>query len=233
MNEQAPLILMVEDDEELARLNERFLKRQGYDVIVANTVVEAKSNFLKVIPDLFVIDVELPDGDGFTLCEEFRRSADVPVLFLTGRTDVGDKVKGFGSGGDYYLTKPFDRNELLAVVKSLIRREEQTRKKVSEVSVIERGPLVLKLHESKAYVNGRDAELTPKEFAVLLVLVQNESKEISYNAIYESVWGVDMGSDSSSLRQQISRLKKKLDEENTDEFAIINEHGRGYLFTTE
>jgi len=233
MSERNPLILIVEDDAEMARLNARFLKRQGYDVAAVNTAAEARAFFHIQMPGLFVLDIDLPDGDGFALCEEFRRDTTAPVIFLTGKTDTKDKVMGLRTGGDYYLTKPFDRDELLAVVQSLFRREEHSQKKIAEVSVIERGPLTLKLQESKAFVNGIDAELTHKEFAVLLVLIQNEDKELPYQTIYESVWGTAMYNDSSALRKQISRLKKKLDEENTDSFAILNEHGKGYTFTTK
>ena len=232
MSERIPLILTIEDDEDMARLNGRFLKRQGYDVVIANTAAEARAHYEANIFDLLVIDIELPDGDGLSLCEEFRRDADVPVLFLTGRTKTDDKVKGLKAGGDYYLTKPFDRDEFLAVIQSLLRKEEHTQKRIAESTVIERGPLVLKLNESKAYLNGSDVELTPKEFAVLFILVKNEDKELSYETIYEHVWGTAMNNDSCALRQQISRLKKKLDEENTDRFSILNEHGKGYTFTT-
>lgn len=231
MSKRNPLILTIEDDEDMARLNERFLKRQGYDVVVANTAAEARSHFKENFFDLLIIDIELPDGDGLSLCEEFRHDADVPVLFLTGRTKTDDKVKGLNAGGNYYLTKPYDRDEFLAVIRSLLRKEEQTRKRISKVTVIERGPLVIKLREGKAYINGRDTELTPKEFAVLLVLVQNEERELPYSIIFEKAWGIPMGDDSRALRQQISRLKKKLDEENTDAFSILNKHGKGYIFT--
>jgi len=231
-NEKALLILIVEDDKELARLNARFLKRQGYEVIIAYNAAEARSLFRENSPGLLVLDIGLPDGDGLSLCEEFRRDTDAPVLFLTGKTETGDKVMGLRKGGDYYLTKPYDSNEFLAVVQSLLRREEQTQKKIAEVSVIQRGPLTLKLQESKVFINGHDAELTPKEFAVLLILVQNEDKELTYETIYEHVWGTAMNNDSSALRQQISRLKKKLDEDNTDSFSILNDHGKGYTFTT-
>jgi len=85
--------------------------------------------------------------------------------------------------------------------------------------------------KSKAFINGRDAELTPKEFAILLKLVQNENKEVTYEQLYEDIWGMDMNNDSSVIRQQVSRLKKKIDEENACDFAIFNEHKKGYVFT--
>jgi len=231
MNEQNPLILMVEDDAELARLNARFLKYHGYGVVVANSVKEARVAFGKAVPDLFVLDVELPDGDGFSLSEELRKDTDAPIIFLSGKSETKDKVKGLNAYGDYYLTKPFDSDEFLAVIKSQLRRMEQTRKKIFEASVITKGSLTLKIDERKAYVKGRDAELTPKEFAVLLLLMQNENKEISCDQIYESVWGAKMNGDPQPIRLHISRLKKKLGEENAADFNIFTEYGRGYTFS--
>jgi DNA-binding response OmpR family regulator len=185
MSEQKPSILIVEDDEELARLNARFLTRKGYEVLIAPNAAEARALAREHRPDLFVLDVVLPDGDGFSLCEEFRGAGDAPVLFLTGEKELASRVAGLDAGGDYYLTKPYDRDEFSAVIQSLLRRAEETRKKIAEAAVIARGPLELQIALGRAFVNGRDAELTQKEFAVLLTLVQNEDKELAGEAIYE------------------------------------------------
>ena len=232
MNNRKPLILIVEDDEDMARLNTRLLERQGYDALVAYSAAEARQIFQQQQPDLYVLDIMLPDGDGLSLCREIRRKHDEPVLFLTGKSETSDVINGLGTGGDYYLTKPYDRKEFIAVVKSLLRRKQQTQKKLDEAYIIERGPLILRVSERMAYVNGKNAELTPKEFAILLILIQNEDKEVSYDVIYQKVWGDAMNNDVNALRQHVSRMRKKLDEENTDEFNIFTEHGKGYTFTT-
>ena len=232
MDEPAPVILIVEDDMGLARFNARILKRRGYAVIVANSAASARRAVTDKNPDLLIMDVTLPDGDGRSLCEEFRQFTDAPVLFLTGLSETADKLKGFDSGGDYYLTKPYDLNEMTAVVGSMLRRARQAKKMVAEASFITRGPITLNLPESRALVNGRDAELTPKEFAVLLMLAQNEGKELTSERIYSGVWGATMNNDPNAVRLQISRLKKKLGEEDQDGFAIFTEYGKGYTFTT-
>ena len=233
MSEQNLLIMMVEDERDLARLNARFLKRKGYDVIVAHTAAEARALFAENEPDLFVFDVELPDGDGFSLCEEFRQDTDAPVLFLTGMAETKDKITGLRSGGDYYITKPYDNDELAVVVESLLRREEQMRKKIAEISVIERGPLTLKTQEGKAYMNDVNVGLTSKEFAILVLLIQNEEKGLSNETIYKTVWEMDMGADTGVIRKHISTIRKKLDVENLDEFDILSEYGGMYRFTTK
>ncbi|MDR2515276.1 MAG: response regulator transcription factor [Christensenellaceae bacterium] len=232
MNDREPLILMVEDDAELARLNARFLARKGYALRLAGGAAEALALARECAPDLFILDVMLPDGDGFSLCEELRAGNDAPVLFLTGRSTPGDKVTGLEAGADYYLTKPYDRQEFLAVVQSLLRRAKLTKERMAELTTLTRGPLTLQIAQSKAFVNGRDAGLTPKEFAVLLLLAQNEGKELTGEEIYARVWGMTANNDKNAIRMHISRLKKKLGEEGTDGFSILNEYGRGYLFTT-
>jgi len=231
MNDYKPIIIIVEDDEVMAEFNARLLTRQGYETLVAYTAAGARELFHTVDPDLFMLDIELPDGDGITLCKEIREKMDTPVLFLTGHSETEDKVAGLSTGGDYFLTKPFDRNELVAVVQSLLRRTEQTKKKLTETSILTRGSLTLRIAESRALINDRDAELTSKEFAVLYMLVQNEDNEISSETIYQNVWGTTMNNDANSIRLTISRLKKKLGEDSTDDFSILTKYGGGYMFT--
>jgi DNA-binding response OmpR family regulator len=233
MSERKPLILMVEDDEELARLNARFLTRKGYDMRLAFTAAEARAFARESRPDLFILDVELPDGDGFSLCEEFRADHDAPMLFLTGKKTPQDEMDGLNSGGDYYMRKPYDRDLLLTVIDKQLLKAERTRRKVAEAAILTRGPLTLLIPQSKVLVDGRDAELTPKEFAILLMLVQNEGKELTGKAIYEKVWGTSANGDLGAVRQHISRLKKKLGEENTDDFSIVSFYGGGYAFMTK
>ena len=230
MSGAKPIILMVEDDKELARLNARLLKRQDYDVFVACTAVEARALVCDISPDMFILDVGLPDGNGFELCEEFRRDFDAPLLFLTGKSGAEDKISGLDSGGDYYLTKPYDKDELLAIVRSLLRRAKQTQDKITEATVVVKGSLTLRLAERKAFVDDNDSKLSSKEFSILLLLIQNEGKELTYDFLYEEVWGMAMNGDSSALRQLISRLKRKLDEDSAADFSILNEHGKGYTF---
>jgi DNA-binding response OmpR family regulator len=230
MTDCKPLILMVEDDENMARFNARKLKRSGYDVFTAHTAEQARAFFNESAPDLFIIDVELPDGDGFSLCREFRQSSDAPVLFLTGRNKLTDKVTGLDSGGDYYLTKPYDIEEFIAVAQCMIRRAAQTQKKVTEATVITRGPLTLNIPRSRAFIDGHDAGLTQKEFAVLLLLIQNEGKKLTSEAIYESVFNGNATQtiDTGTVRVHISRIKKKLGRD--DAFSIQTEYGGGYTF---
>jgi DNA-binding response OmpR family regulator len=129
------------------------------------------------------------------------------------------------------MRKPYEREQLLAAIQSLLRRADMTRQKIAEATVLTRGPLTLQIPQSKAFVNGHDAELTQKEFAVLLLLMQNENKELTGEAIYESVWGTTTGGDTHAIRNHISRLRIKLGADNTDAFTISSGYGKGYCFT--
>ena len=230
MPEWKPLILLVEDDAEVAQLNARQLERQGYGTLIAYTASEARAFVNENQPDLCVLDIELPDGNGLSLCEELRGNTDAPVVFLTGKGEMTDKVAGLDSGGDYYLTKPYDMSEFIAVVQSLLRREGHVRERITEATTITKGSLTLKIDERKAFVNERDAELTLKEFNVLLMLVQNEDKELTGEVIYMHVWGTTMNNDSNAVRLTISRVKKKLNEKNAEDFAIFTKYNGGYVF---
>jgi DNA-binding response OmpR family regulator len=218
----------------MAKLNARFLKYNGFDAHIAFNANDAREFTKKYIPDLFVVDIQLPDEDGLSLCREFRKTMDAPVIFLTGRKEPGDKIAGFNAGGDYYLTKPYVMEEFIAIAQRLLLRADQTRDKIEkavrEASVIKRGALTLQITQSKALVNNRDVGLSPKEFAVLLLLVQNEGRVLSAEAIYGRVWGAAMASDTGTIRQHISRMKKKLGEGVMHDFTILNDYGGSYTF---
>ena len=129
MHKCKPLILIVEDDRGMAQFSSLLLERQGNRTFVAHTSVQAHSFVLENNPDMYVIDIELPDGDGISLCHDFRQISDAPILFLAGRSKTTDILLGLRAGGDYYLAKPYDKKEFIAVVNSLLCRAELTRKK--------------------------------------------------------------------------------------------------------
>lgn len=233
MGNRKAQILIVEDDREMAQFILRLLKRQGYDSYAVYNVAGAMGFAENNRPDLYILDIELPDGDGLSLCKELRKGSDAAVLFLTCRTGTHDKVVGLSAGGDYYLTKPYDKDELLAIVQSLLRRLEQSREKIASASVIEKGPLTLNILNGSVSLNGAEIDLTPKEFAVLLLLVQNEDRTLSNEEIYRQVWKSDIYIETGVVRKLISQIKKKLGADDTDDFAILTKYGGGYTFTRE
>ena len=158
-----PVILAVEDDERVLGFNRRRLERRGYRMLCAATAAEARSLFDE-LPDLLILDIRLPDGSGYDLCSEYRRKSRVPVIFLSGLAETGDRVRALGAGGDYYITKPYDFEELLACVERLWQRELRTREERAETTTLTRGPLTLDIPKRRARLDGKDVDLTPKEF---------------------------------------------------------------------
>lgn len=129
MNEKKSLILMVEDEEQVLNANCRMLRRRGYDVRTAQTVSEVYHQLEEQLPDLLILDIMLPDGNGLDICRHFREKTMNPVLFLSGKSDIRDKVEGLQQGGDYYLTKPYNFDEFLAVIQMLLERQKPNRRK--------------------------------------------------------------------------------------------------------
>ena len=220
------LILLVEDNEQILQGNERMLKRRGYTVAAALNLAEAKNLLEELMPDIIVLDIMLPDGSGLDFMRELRRSSseksNVPILLLTGLTTPEDVIRGLSEGGDDYLTKPYDFGVLLARIEALLRRTGIVPKMLSK------GALRLEIPASRAFLHGNDLLLSPKEFALLLLLAQNENRLLSMEYLLETVWKVPPGTDNNMVRISISRLRKKLG----GGFFIENDKQEGgYIFT--
>lgn len=232
MNNIKPTVLIVEDEIEVLNTNARMIKRRGYEVITAKNVKKSMKLLEKNIPDLMILDIMLSDGSGYDICEKFREISDNPVIFLTGKNEIADKVEGLAHGGDYYLTKPYSFDELLAVSERLLKRHFKAKEKYTQSELITKGSLTLSVPKNKAYINGNDANLTVKEFALLFLLVKNENKIISPKELYETVWGTPSADDTRTVRFHIKNLKKKIDTENAEDYDIVSVYGKGYCFTT-
>ena len=210
MNEKESLILMVEDEEQVLNTNCRMLRRRGYDILTAQTASEARQQLDKQLPDLLILDIMLPDGDGLDICRHFREKTMNPVLFLTGKSDIRDKVEGLRQGGDYYLTKPYNFDEFLAVIQMLLERQKRMEEKIKENFQTSRqitiGSLRLDLSDGHAYLNNSDTGLTRTEFSLLRLLAENQEKIFSAKELYEAVWGSCAGTDTSTVRRHIFNL---------------------------
>lgn len=218
-------ILLVEDNLEILKANAFMLEWEGYTVRCAENVEQARAHIKGGMPDLLVLDIMLPDGSGLAFCEEVRRRReDVSILFLTALGKSSDIIMGLRTGGDDYLAKPYEYDVLLARIEALLRRS------LAKRQVMERGPLRLELPAMRAYVNGRDALLTQKEFLILLTLVRREDESISPEELYRIAWGGDAAGDTRAVRPQVSRLRGKLELHGGLPFTIATEYGRGYVF---
>ena len=179
-------ILLVEDEAAVSALNQRHLESTGYRVISARTIKEARAAVWERHPDLVILDVLLPDGSGYDFCEEFRKCSTAPVLFLTCMGQDCDVVRGLGSGGDDYLTKPYSMEVLLARVTAILRRNG-----LQHGGIIELPPLSINLQTGRVMLSGEIIPLSPKEMQLLAFLAVNTGREFSSEELYHAVWGKD------------------------------------------
>ena len=231
MENEKAMVLIVEDEPDILGINARMMKRRGYNVMTAASVAESMKILEDSTPDILILDIMLPDGSGYDICRNFRKTSDNPIVFLSGKNEVSDKVEGLESGADYYLTKPYSFDELIAVTERLVARHIKAAQKYRQSDFITKGEITLELSKNKAYVGGKDAKLTAKEFALLLLMMKNENKIFSPRELYESVWGAPSADDTRTIRFHIGNLKKKIDTENAEDYDIISVYGKGYSFT--
>lgn len=204
--------------------NERMLKRRGYEVITALTLAQARIAICAQMPDLFVLDIMLPDGSGLDFMAELRKYSQTPILLLTGLTTPEDIVRGLTAGGDDYLAKPYDFGVLLARVEALLRRAQQV------PEYIHKGRLRLDVTADVATLDGDDLLLSQKEFSLLLIFLQNEERFISAEYLYEKVWKQAMAGNSNTLKTTINRLREKI---KSSGYRIAWSRGEGYCFESE
>lgn len=201
-------IQVVEDDPHIARILAAGLRYWGYEVSVAYTGTEALKDVPEVVPDVAIIDVMLPDIDGFELCRRLRaRYPRLPILLLTARNAVIDKIEGLDSGADDYITKPFDFDELLARIRAALRRSEETNPELERITV---GDLVIEPASHRVWRAGRQIELTHREYDLLELLARHPNQVLTHGIILQRVWGDDLDIVPEVLKVYIHALRRKL-----------------------
>lgn len=200
-------ILVVDDEQDIRNLLKECLELEGYLVYTAKDGMEAMEN-IRHNPDLIIMDVNMPDMDGYTVCGKIRDYVDCPILFLTARTQEQDKVSGFQAGGDDYIVKPFGMDELLARVEAHLRREERRQK---QRNVYLKGSLAIDFSGRQVLVDGEDAGLTKTEFAIVELLAAHSGQVFEKEQIYERVRGFDGEADASIIAEHVRRVRQKID----------------------
>ena len=219
-------ILVVDDDEKLNRLLKRFLKGFGYDVYSAVDAEDGLKKIRTVMPDLIILDVMLPGMSGFDVCKRIRESSAVPIIMLTARGDVMDKVVGLELGADDYLPKPFEPRELVARIQAVLRR--------ARGSGMDRrrrfGSLTIDFHRRKVWLADREADLTTSEFAALDLLVRHAGKVLDRDEIMQALRGIDSECFNRVVDITMSRLRQKLGDDPRHPQFIKTVWGTGYTF---
>lgn len=218
-----PRILIVDDDRKITSALRRGLSYEGYDVAVANSGTEGLSLMRETPPQLVVLDVMMPGLDGLDVCRLIRRGSDVPILMLTARDEVSDRVAGLDSGADDYLVKPFALEELLARIRALLRRTEAPQR-----TQLCYADLCLDTRSMTAERSGRKITLTTTEFKLLQLFLNRQGEVLSRQTILEKVWGYDFEGESNVLEVYIRYLRGKLETEGESRL-IHTVRGSGYV----
>jgi DNA-binding response OmpR family regulator len=226
MDEQGA-VLLVEDDVHILDSNRRILERRGLTVMTAETLRQARECLKTAAPDVIVLDIMLPDGDGLEFLPELRQSCSAPVLFLTAKDSPDERMAGLCAGGNGYITKPYDINEFRQRVLNFLTLQQNNKK---SGAITAAGAIELDIIAQQGFINGTDMILSPKEFALLHLFMTNEGKTVNARTLYEKVWKTDMNEDDRAVRFQVSQLRAKLEGSG---YSVSNKRGEGYCFEQE
>ena len=220
-------ILVVDDEERMVRFIRLNLEQDGFEVIEAYAGQQAMDKLRQTLPDLVLLDVMLPDFDGFEVLRLIRENNDVPVIMLTAKAEEDDRVKGLELGADDYITKPFSPRELTSRVRAVLRRTEGA----ASTGVIEVDDrLKIDFDRREVWVEGKLVKLRPTEYRLLYHLVQNAGWVISHDQILAKVWGYEYRDEPHYVRLYVNYLRQKLEEDPSNPKYILTERGVGYRF---
>ena len=221
-------ILVVEDDAPVRNLITTTLKANEYKFITAANGSDAIMSAVSHNPDIVLLDLGLPDMDGVDVIEKIRSWSNVPIIVISARSEISDKIEALDAGADDYLTKPFSVEELLARLRVTLRRLSVVSEQSSSASVFENGSLKIDYAAGCAYLNGDELHLTPIEYKLLCLMAKNVGKVLTHSYITTNVWGTSWNNDVASLRVFMATLRKKI-ERASDTTPIIQTHiGVGY-----
>ncbi len=221
-------ILIVEDEASIASFVSLYLQNAGYDVQTAATGSEALTAISGNGPALVVLDLMLPDMDGIEVCRRMRRTLDVPILMLTARDEDVDKIIGLEVGADDYMTKPFNPRELVARVKSILRRSQQERPR-ADTAQLRHNDLVIDAGRREVKVREEEIQLAPKEFELLWELLDHRGVVLTRDQLLERVWGYTFAGDTRTVDVHVRQIRRKLGEAS----PIITVWGVGYKVSPE
>lgn len=230
-------ILIIEDDELIAELERDYLEASGYQAELCANGLKGLQKAKSEAFDLLILDVMLPDTDGFHICRDIRREQNLPVIFVTARESDVDKIRGLGLGADDYITKPFNPTELVARVNAHIQIHERLLRQSSETSIktdiIECNGLKILVPYRRVLVNEKEIELKNKEFELLLFLASHPDMVFSKDTLFDRIWGMDSVGDVETITVHINRIRKKIEPVLSSPQYIQTVWGVGYKFNSK
>lgn len=231
MSQPTPTVIVVEDEANLRRFVRLALEAEGCEVFEADSLKRGLIETGTRKPDLLVLDLGLPDGDGIDLIRELRTWSEIPIIVLSARTAEAEKVAALDAGADDYLTKPFGSAELLARIRAHLRRRQ--RAGADGPSLLAFGPIRLDLGRRLVEKDGQPLHLTPIEFRLLAYLAANPDCVLTHRQLLKAVWGPSHAEDSHYVRVYMGHLRKKLEADPANPDHIVTEPGIGYRFVVE
>lgn len=222
-------ILIIDDEKEILNLLETVLKKEGFERIYKGTCgVEGLELFKKENPDIILLDIMLPDKEGYDICKEIRQSSMVPILFLSAKTDEMDRILGLALGADDYITKPFSPKEVALRVKINLKRNLMIPKSEAETRIITFGPFEIDERKVEVRKNKEVLDLKPKEFKMFLYMANHLNQIISKERFCDEVWGEDFIGFDNTIMVHIRRLREKIEDDPSKPRYILNVKGLGY-----
>ncbi|MEN7367414.1 response regulator transcription factor [Bacillus safensis] len=226
-------VLMIDDEKEILELINTVLTREGIDrVITASTARDGLTKFHQEQPDLVILDIMLPDGEGYDICRQIRETSHVPIIFLSAKGEETDKIVGLAIGGDDYITKPFSPKEVAYRVKAQLRRLSYLQSSQAD-PVIKKGPFELNEQQAELKKNGAVIELTPKELLLMTYFLQHPNRIISKETLYQTVWGEDFFGSDNTVMVHIRRLREKIENSPSTPEFLFTVKGLGYKFVVK
>lgn len=226
-------VLVVDDDKYILPLIQEILEMEGYNIILASSGQEAIDRFINYHPDLILLDLMLPDMDGYTVCRHIRDLSPVPIIVVTARGEDDEKIRGFEAGADDYITKPFSARELVARVNAVLRRVYKkgipAEQASVETSVFVNRDLRIDFEKKLVTLKNKPVELSSTEFKILAYLAQNSGKVIPPEEILEKIWGKEYRNEVHLLQVNVARLRQKLNDDARESRFIETRPGQGYL----
>jgi two-component system, OmpR family, response regulator RegX3 len=221
-------VLVVEDEESFSDALSFMLRREGYEVEVANDGVEALQSFERSGADLVLLDLMLPGVSGTEVCRELRSRSNVPIIMVTARDTEVDKVVGLELGADDYVTKPFSSRELVARIRAVLRRGAEPEELL--LNVVEAGPVRMDVERHVVTVGGHQTQLPLKEFDLLELLLRNSGRVLTRGQLIDRVWGADYVGDTKTLDVHVKRLRAKIEPDPANPKYLVTVRGLGYKY---
>ncbi|MGG3891516.1 response regulator transcription factor [Metabacillus fastidiosus] len=222
-------VLLIDDEEDILRLLKTVLIKEGIDhVYTSTTAADGFSQVQEKQPDLVLLDIMLPDGEGYDVCRQIRNISNMPILFLSAKTEEIDKILGFAIGGDDYITKPFSPKEVAYRVKAQLRRADFMQEVHNKKEVVKAGPFELNEQRAELKKDGEIIELKPKEFQLMSFLMKHVNQIMSKESLCERVWGEEYIGFDNTIMVHIRRLREKIEAEPSRPNYLITVKGLGY-----